>query len=257
MSRALPPDVLLHQFASSHFNEKVRWALDRKGVPHTRRSHLPGPHAGSLRRLSGQTQTPVLVLDGRVIPGSAAILAALEERFPERPLLPARPEAHRRALRLQEEFDREVGPAVRTAVFSVMIDEPGFLCRTFAGSRAAPTRLLYRALLPVARGRIARANQADEPEAVARAFERTHRALDFVAAESRATGQLVGEDFTLADLACAALLAPLAELSHPDMRRPAPIPAAIGAFLAEWREHPGVAWVRGQYERHRPLPTGA
>src|SRR6267143_212223 len=34
----------LHQFRLSHFNEKARWALDFKGVPHVRRSYLPGPH---------------------------------------------------------------------------------------------------------------------------------------------------------------------------------------------------------------------
>jgi glutathione S-transferase len=83
------PHVVLHQFASSHFNEKARWALDWKGIPHRRRTHLPGPHAPALQRLSGQRATPVLVIDGDVIAGSAAILAALDARFPERPLLPA------------------------------------------------------------------------------------------------------------------------------------------------------------------------
>ena len=38
------PAVTLHQFRYSHFNEKVRWALDFKGIAHERVSELPGPH---------------------------------------------------------------------------------------------------------------------------------------------------------------------------------------------------------------------
>ena len=97
--------VVLHQFLRSHFNEKARWALDWKRVPHTRRSYLPGPHFPALRRLSGQSATPVLALDGEVVAGSAAIVDALERRFPERPLYPEDPAQRERALGIQRRFD--------------------------------------------------------------------------------------------------------------------------------------------------------
>jgi glutathione S-transferase len=244
--------VVLHQFRHSHFNEKARWGLDWKRVPHRRVTVLPGPHASRIRRLSGQTATPVLVLEGRTLAGSARILEALEERFPERALLPAHPELRRRALEIQAEFDAEVGPAVRTAVFSALIPEPGYLCRIFAADSPAPVRALYHATLPLVKGVIARANGVADPQAVARACERTRRALDFVAKQSEATGQLVGESFTLADLCCAALLAPLVSPAHPDMRKPEPMPESFAAFLAQWSTHPGTRWVLEQYARQRP-----
>jgi hypothetical protein len=50
----------LHQFLGSHFNEKARWGLDWKCAPHRRVSHLPGPHMLKIRRMTGQTATPVL-----------------------------------------------------------------------------------------------------------------------------------------------------------------------------------------------------
>ena len=50
----------LFQFAFSHYNEKARWALDWKRVPHRRRSLLPGPHRPVVQRLTGQSQVPVL-----------------------------------------------------------------------------------------------------------------------------------------------------------------------------------------------------
>jgi glutathione S-transferase len=135
------PTVVLHQFPYSHYNEKARWGLDWKGVPHVRRSHLPGPHALAIKRLSGQTATPVLVIDGEVIAGSARILDALERRHPERPLYPADPALRRRALEIQERFDREVGPAARTVLFSALIEEPDYLCAVFAGHRPASAAL--------------------------------------------------------------------------------------------------------------------
>ena len=45
----------LLQFRSSHYNEKARWVLDYKGIPHVRRTLLPGFHARSVRKLTGRT----------------------------------------------------------------------------------------------------------------------------------------------------------------------------------------------------------
>ncbi len=50
----------LLQFRHSPYNEKARWALDFKQLPHRRRSLLPGPHMGVVKRLTGRTETPVL-----------------------------------------------------------------------------------------------------------------------------------------------------------------------------------------------------
>jgi glutathione S-transferase len=246
------PPVVLHQFRGSHFNEKARWGLDWKGVPHRRVSYLPGPHPPRIRRLSGQTATPVLELEGACIAGSARILAALEERFPERPLHPRDPELRRKALEIQREFDAEVGPAVRSVLFSRLIDEPAHLCRIFAAGKPAPVRALYRALLPLARGRIAEANGAADPHGIERAFERTRRALDFVEKQAGRSGYLAGDAFSVADLCCAALLALLVNPEHPDMRSPEPVPESIQALRAQFAGHPATGWVLEQYARHRP-----
>ena len=249
-----PTLVVLHQFVSSHYNEKARWGLDWKGIPHRRRTYFPGPHALPIQRLSGQRATPVLVLDGEVIAGSARILAALDRRFPERPLLPEDPKLAERALALQTHFDAEVGPAVRTAVFSVLIREPDQLCATFSQGKPAWSSALYRAAFPLTKPLIARANGVVDPAEVERAFAKSEAAFDRVAREVGPSGQLVGDAFSLADLACAALLAPLVSPDHPDMSAPRPRPAALEALLVRFASHPGAAWVREQYRKHRPAP---
>lgn len=255
------PRIVLHQFQRSHFNEKARWALDWKGLPHVRETYLPGPHVPQMKRLSGQTATPVLVIDGEVIAGSARILAELDRRFPERPLHPADPELRRRALALQQRFDDEVGPAIRTLLFSVLIPEPDYLCEIFASSKPAPVRWLYRRSLPLVKAMIARANAAHDPRDVERARVRTEQALDEVAKTIGPSGQLAGDAFCVADLTAAALLSLLAEPKHPDMARPQPVPARVAELVARYASHPAIAWVNEQYERHRPpscaRPAGA
>ena len=90
-----------------------------------------------------------------------------------------------------------------------------------------------------------------EPAAI-RARERTREALDFVAKESDATGYLVGDRFTVADLTCAALLMPAVPVFEWGGPHEAETPKAA-AWFASWADHPGAEWVRQIYRRHRKV----
>ena len=184
--------IVLHQFPSSHFNEKARWALDWKALSHRREHYLPGPHASKIKKLTGQTSTPVVEIDGEVTFGSARIIDIIEQRYPDRSLYPQDAEAKKRALEIQERFDREVGPAVRAAVFSVMVYEPGYMTKVFGHPHPLPTRLVYRSIFPLAKNKVIQAYGIDQPERVEAALRTTDEAFDFVAEESAATGHLVG-----------------------------------------------------------------
>ena len=61
---------LLWHIPLSHFNEKVRWALDYKRIPHTRRSMLPGVHQMVLKRKAGTVLSAVVdwPVEGNIIP---------------------------------------------------------------------------------------------------------------------------------------------------------------------------------------------
>jgi glutathione S-transferase len=249
-------DLVLHMFPSSHYNEKARWALDWKGLVHTRIPYLPGPHVPQIRRLSGQAQTPVLVMKGEVIAGSARIIDALERAFPAPALYPAEPAARERALDIQRRFDEEVGPAVRTVLFSELLHELDYACALFAKGQPAWKRSLYRAALPLVKPLIARGNSVTS-ENVPLAFARTDRALDEAARLVGPSGQIIGDAFTVADLTVASLLAPLAEIAHPDMARPQPVPARMQALYARTEKHAAIQWVREQYAKHRPATRAA
>jgi glutathione S-transferase len=244
-------DLVLHMFPASHYNEKARWALDWKGLPHRRIPYLPGPHLRQIKRLSGQSATPVLVMDGRPIAGSAQIIAALEREFPARPLYPAEPVLRERALGVQRRFDDEVGPAVRTAVFSVLLKELDTLRDVFTKGQPALKRTVYRALLPLVKPLIAQAN-AVTAENVPRAFARTEQALEEAARLVGPSGQIAGDAFSVADLTVAALLSPLSPPAHPDMARPARLPERMLELYARFERHAAVQWLHEQYGKHRP-----
>jgi glutathione S-transferase len=248
--------IELHQFSHSHFNEKVRWALDYKGVLHTRTNYIPGPHLPQIRRLSGQGQVPVLGMDGRVLHGSATILDAIEQRFPTPPLYPSQPSAREEALALQAKLDAGLGPEVRRAVFDATLDEsPTYVAETFAGEKPPWKRTLFVTAFPVIRA-LMKKSMNITPTTGQRAQQRVDELLEWMAAKVEATGYLVGDSFTVADLTAAALLGPILRVEHPDMKHPSPEPPRFRALCDRWGEHPATVWATEVYRKHRPPRRG-
>jgi len=111
---------LLWHIPLSHYNEKVRWALDYKSVAHRRR--VLGPdYLIRAWRATGQGKLPILWLDGHAIADSTRIIAALEERFPVPALYPQGAVARQRALALEDDLDETLGPSVRAAIMSPVV----------------------------------------------------------------------------------------------------------------------------------------
>ena len=71
----MAPEPVLWHIPVSHYNEKVRWALDYKDVEHERRAPPPPSHmAVSLWLTRGASYTfPVLQLDGHAYGDSTKI----------------------------------------------------------------------------------------------------------------------------------------------------------------------------------------
>lgn len=247
--------IELHQFSHSHFNEKVRWALDFKGLRHVRINYLPGPHVPQIRKLSGQTQVPVLRLDGRMLHGSASILDALEQRFPAPPLYPADPVRRDEALAVQARLDAELGPEIRRVGFACFLDDTAFVVNTFASEKPKWKRKLYKAAFPAVRV-LMRKSMNITPETGRRAKERVDGLLDFIAESTAATGYFVGDAFTVADLTAAALLGPAIVVEHPDMKQAPNPPRALASLCSEWAAHPAMQWAQRIWRDHRPPSRG-
>jgi glutathione S-transferase len=252
--------AVLWHIPVSHYNEKVRWALDLKGVEHERRAPPPPtviPIALWLTRGAGAT-FPVLVIDGEAIGDSTAIIAALEERFPDPPLYPADPAERRRALAIEDWFDTELGPSSRLLVFHEMRESPDafedFAAPMLPGSlrRSATGRRLA--------GRLARAfvqlrYRVAPEDAAAAARADVVAALDRLEAEL-AVGDgthLVGDRFSVADLTAAALFAPIVDPPEgPEID--VGLPPSFERFRQSIADRPGYRWVAETFARERGTP---
>src|SRR5262249_16451081 len=108
-------DVVLYSYNISPYAVKVRTALTYKGIAFSEQVVHP-LRRGIVKQKSGQILVPVLEHDGRVVHDSTRILAYLDEKFPEKPILPADALLRGHARLLQEwaaECLRTVVPPVR------------------------------------------------------------------------------------------------------------------------------------------------
>ena len=242
--------VLWH-FTVSHFNEKVRWALDSKQIPHVRRALLPGSHLLKIWRMTGQTAVPVLVLDGRPIHDSTRIIEALELAYPERPLYPRDDTERRRALELEEFFDEELGPSIRAMlVHAQFVHDPGLTAALFTVGMGRGSRGALRIVSPVFR-RLYRLRYGINVASAVRAREKTFAALDRLERELQPSGYLVGDRFSVADLTAAALFYPLVQPPEFPFPWPRPLPAWLEQYRVAVGGRPAFQWVGEMYRRHR------
>jgi glutathione S-transferase len=245
----------LWQLEISHYSEKARWALAHKGIKHRRRSPLPGSHmVVALALTRGRENTfPILQMDGRTIGDSTAIVAALEQRFPEPALYPADPDQRRRALELEEFFDEELGPYARLLPFHELVNEPAIFAEVAAEAvpgplgRAKPLVGLYARTYASLRFGVR------DKAAAQTAREKIHAAMDRLDAELAASdsGYLAGESFSVADLTAASLFYPVVGPEGGPLPPDAPSPPAFDRFRDSLRDRPGFAWVEEMFRRHR------
>jgi glutathione S-transferase len=243
------PPVLWH-LKVSHYNEKARWALDHKGIPHLRRALPPGRHQEMAERLARGSTFPVLVLNGEAIGDSTRIIEALERRFPQPPLYPADSQARRRALEIEDFFDEELGPHVRLLVAHHMLSDGKLTLGAFFPDLRGVRLFAWRAMFPVARHRFITAFAIDE-DSVERAWQKMRAAGARFRAELQPSGYLVGDGFTVADLTLAALLAPAVapeQFPYPQPQREHPL---LAPLRDELRESGLLEWTREIYARHR------
>jgi glutathione S-transferase len=244
------PRPTLWHIEISHYSEKARWALDHKAVEHRRNAPLPGAHmAVALWLTGGRSKTfPILSLEGRNVADSTAVIAALESRYPDRPLYPADPAQRRRALELEDFFDEQVGPHVRHLAFHEMRADPERL-RAVA-ERTAPDFLPGAMSAAYARGFSALRWKAADAEAAAVDRARIVAGFDRLERELGSGAYLVGEEFGVADLTAASLLYPIVVPAEGPSGEDG-LSKGIRAFREPLEERPGYRWVEEMFARHR------
>ena len=253
-----PSEPILVTIPISHFCEKARWALDRAGIEYTEKRHIQLVHLAAVKRAGGGRTVPVLrTADGAVFAESAAILAYADEHTPaERRLYPAGTGERADVVALEQRFDGVLGPEGRRWLYDQVFTDarryapwnltgvPGWQRRMFP-IVLAPAKVVIRRYLNV------------NPQSVREAIMRVDEEFDAVA-ERLSDGRryLVGDRFSAADLAFAALAAPC--IAPPVYGTPLPQPEdmhdEMRVAVLRWRAHPAGAFALRMFAEERPAP---
>ena len=245
----------LWQIDISHYAEKVRWALEYKGVDHSRRSLFPGSHIPIALALTrgAQPTVPVLQIDGRGIGDSTEIIAALEARYPEPPLYPLDAAELTRAIELEEWFDENLGPHARLLPFYELIQEPALFAEIAAESVPGPLAKAKPVVGAYARAYTSVRWNANSEEDAVRAREAIAAAFDKLEAElEQGDGEfLVGDSLSVADITAASLFYPVVVPPEGPLNPDLPRPPALDRFREGLSNRRGFKWVEETFRKHR------
>jgi glutathione S-transferase len=214
--------ITLYQLHWSHYVEKVRWALDYKGLDwsavdvdaFTKRQmhHLPC----KLTLHSGRALYAVPTIhdkDTNVVVGdSSKILEYLERTYPTPPLYPGDVSEYSEVMRWMLWLDSTLGLAARRLGYAqIALEHPGILASLFIphvvgarGSDSLKARIGGAVIGGVLSRRFRFLDNRED-----RVFEQLEECLLIVAERLKSRQYLVGSRFTAADLTLAALLRPV------------------------------------------------
>lgn len=222
---------LFHMYASP-WAERVRWALNYKGVPYEKEDYRPGVDEEKIKKLTEQAQVPVLIVDGTAIPDSTAILNWLEQYKTKPSLMPTDDEARAQVMMWEELMDGVLGPQARILIIGHFLrsSEPELQ----QGGRYFAQKYQHSAY-------------AEEHAAVA-----IERILTILRCGLEGRQYLVGEAFTRADVTAASMLL----LVNPPPDELFLFPAAMRPkytvpLTSDPRFAPVFAWRDEMYRRHR------
>ena len=198
----------LLQFSTSHYCRKARLALGYKGIAYTVENLTPGLHAVRLKPMTGLTTLPVL-LPGladqpQAIADSSEILRFLQTYQPEPSYSLSEPKLQAEAWMLEDWLDESIGIATRFVYYDFRAHEGKSLDPSFA------SQLVIQ---------VVRKQYGINPTTVALAEKRLAIALEALSYRWQSP-YLLGNQFSVADIAAAALLSPLARIPAYQTRYP-------------------------------------
>ncbi|MBK8973197.1 MAG: glutathione S-transferase family protein [Hahellaceae bacterium] len=243
--------VTLYQFPISHYCEKVRWALDFKGIPYERVNLVPLWHVPRLLMLSRQTQVPVIVMDGATVTGSWDILLAMEDRFPATPrLLPGRDSERRACSAIDAYCDRQLGPHVRRACYFHILQDSEATFTLLSEGQGLSGRFRLRASLPVVIRGMRQAMHVHRHGYLA-SIDAIRDALNYLDNYLGGRSYYQGNHFSATDMTVASMLAPLARPPSTIYAKPLLLDQGFHDLIALFNHHPMIDWTRRTYARYR------
>lgn len=229
--------VELWRFPVSHYCDMVEFELRLKGIPYTVVKRSPQRYAEA-RAHTGDDDWPFLVADGRGVNWQEAA-AWMERVRPWPSLWPDDKALADEARRVEAYFHHAVGHATRRLYFGRVMDEPEAAFKRYRADTAFKRFRVRNVFVPIVRSRM-----GATPWTLAQDEE--HMDVLFRGEgplRSPTPGRpLFGERRGAADVAVAAMLAPL---------------AGVRALRSRWEASPLWTWMEQEVAALRALPVPA
>jgi glutathione S-transferase len=243
-------------YTISPYAAKVRAVLRYKQIPFQERVVHP-MRRGEVRRLSGQSLVPIVDDEGHVVADSTRIVAYLDERYPDRPVIPRDPGLRARALMLEEWADDGLGASVQPVRWFIAANARRTSARFRSGYPPGLVDDIRMALvssvlrLDLRRKYGGRSLVAPPPAAI---LTRLATMLDVVEGALAETGWLAGPSPTVADFAAFGWFSLLDGLDGWDLVQARPRLARLLRTLSEPANHPASP---GDQQPRKSPPHGA
>jgi len=240
--------LTLYQFPISHYCEKIRWALDYKGLLYTQVNLLPGSHIKVVKKLAPKSDVPVLIHDKRVVQNSSDIITYLDQTFPDKSLTPDTPDIEAQARQWEAYVDENVGPTIRLYCYHYLLDRTDIVLPLLTQGQPWHKKLVFRLIFPKVREVMRRFMHIDDRTA-AISLKKLERAIEKLHMHLEQHPFLAGDRFSRADLAAAALLAPFCTPDKYGLEWPASFPNEMASVIDTLR--PKLEWVDKRYRDYR------
>lgn len=246
-------EVALYVFAISHFCEKARWALDYLGIDYALKFTPPGVHQLLAKKLGvPRTSLPIIVVDGKAIQGSAAIIDWAESVATSGSIRLSTDNAREEGRQIEKRLDKLAGVHVRRYYYSeALVEYPQTVRPLFTHGLTKREKLVVWAAWGAMRKMMIKGMDLgpEQGQDSRHIVDEELAWLDAILADGR--DYLVGSEFSRADLTAASLLAPLVlPREHPvyaDMK----LPPRMAGDLADWENRPTINWIRKMYSDYR------
>jgi len=247
-----PAPAILITIPLSHYCEKARWALDRVALPYREEPHAPLLHRLATKR-SERGTVPVLVHAGNRFSDSTEILKHVDTIRGGDLLYPIDAELRLEVEKLEDRFDKELGPHTRRWAYGQALQQTNSLRSLWARDVPPFEAGVIQLITPMIRG-LVRVAYKITPENAQRSLERVRgvfRQADELLSDGRCF--LAGGRFTAADLTFAALAAPALLPAECRAVQPAldDVPAAMREEILRFRETDAGRFALRMYSQER------
>jgi len=240
--------IKLYQFPISHYCEKIRWALDHKGIEYKKINLLPGLHLKHTKKIAKQSSVPVLIDGEHIVQNSNDIITYLDKTYAQKSLTPKDEDHKRQALEWENYVDKELGAHVRCVCYHILLDHPEIVIPFFTHEGPWYGKLFMKFGFKKLQSKMRYFMKINE-ETAQESYEKMKLVIEKLYEHLQTNKYLVGDEFTRADLAAASLLAPLCQPNGYGLEWPEKTPKRLLAISDEFEDK--LKWVHDVYANYR------